>query len=113
MNDQPNGPSVCDQFTSISEAAFKAGFFEAAYHGLWAALHVAYAIEDLERLHIIERIAKEQYEWINQNAPTNVMSAQAAQKRSGVDMFAILVRDATIHIQMVKTNRKMRHEPPE
>jgi hypothetical protein len=102
------------QLMSMNEAAFQNRHYEAAYHLLAAAMHYAKDRHNLEGLKAIQQRAREQRNWINVNAPENVMSAASVEKRHGVDLFHSLIRQLEGDILIVKHNlRKSGQLPPD
>jgi hypothetical protein len=103
-----------DQFMALSQAAFEAGYYEAAYHGLTAALHVVESAQLEDKALTVAETAQEQARWVNQHAPESRMSGRAAEKRGGVDFYQMLIRQAHIHRTIIRQNkRRAEGLPPE
>jgi hypothetical protein len=92
------------QLMSMNEAAFKNRHYEAAYHLLAAAMHYAKDRCNLEGLKAIQQRAHEQRNWINTNAPENILSTESVQKRHGIDLFHSLIRQLEGDILIVRHN---------
>jgi hypothetical protein len=102
----PDSVQLLERLMSLCQEVFAARHYEAAYHLLTAAIHVGQDLEDQQALLRIERLAIEQAAWINANAPESMMSSQSAQSRSGVDLYANVIRQAAAHARIIRENRR-------
>lgn len=76
---------------TMSQEAMDNGYFEAAYHLLCASLHVAYDLQDKQRLEDVREAVQAQLAWIDQNAPKHKMSSESVVKRGGVNLYGSLL----------------------
>jgi len=100
---------VPDLFTVLVEASERALLntqFEDAFYALSAALRYAQDFEQLERIDQIETIALEQLAYINAKAPKTIITMPVAVARNGVDLYAMLARNAKTCAQMIRDNQR-------
>ncbi len=95
-----------DQLMSINEDAFAMGLFDAAYHALASALHIARQLQDEAALQKVEDIANAQLSWIDRNAPKYGHSSQSARLRGHESIYSTLARQAVMYAEMVYRRRK-------
>jgi hypothetical protein len=85
---------VFDRLLTLNHEAFAAGRYNAAYHALAAALHVAHALQDTEGLARVERLVGEQLVWIDDMAPEYEHSTPSAATRGHHSIFTLLAHQA-------------------
>src|SRR4051794_22110146 len=90
-----------DRAMAVSGEAFAAGHYEAAYHALMAALHLAQDLGDEGRLLRVARVAGEQGRHIDTVSPSHRLSSQTARARGSNSVFEYAVRQATTEAKMV------------
>lgn len=100
-----------DRLMAINAELFADGHFEAAYHALMAALHLAEDAEQEERLLEVSRVAERQRDHIDGLKPPHVLSSESARSRGHDSVYALAVRQATVRARIVDHARK-RHEAP-
>jgi hypothetical protein len=107
-----------DHLMDLHGQAFDAERFEAAYHVLAAALHVAEELDDVERLSAIERLAANRQGRLDSTEPRHVMSSGSASVRGNTARFTALALTAKaargrINADRATTkSRKIRTLPP-
>jgi hypothetical protein len=94
-----------DRLVAVNGETFAAGHYEAAYHALMAALHVAEDAGDEPRLLEVARIAEEQRRHIDSLAPAHPLSSQVAKARGHEGVYALAVRQATVRARIVHHSR--------
>ncbi len=88
---------------TINKAEFEAGFYDAAYHSLMSALHLAEEIESDEPLLAISKIALEQNDWIDRNHPEYEHSTHSVAKyKLSTSIFTRLSEQALTIIKFRK-----------
>ncbi len=100
MSDVPLAQDLYEQLMAVNQAAFAARLFNVAYHALAAALHCARQLPDDQSLHAVERVAREQLAWIDQNAPEYEHSSASAAERNHDSFFLVLARQAVATMQI-------------
>lgn len=90
---------------SANATAFAEGDFDAAYHALAAALHLAQSLRDCDRLDDVQQIASRQAESIDVDNPEYHHSTQSASKRGNKSIFANLASQAHTASNMAKAKR--------
>jgi hypothetical protein len=88
-----------------NEAAFASGRYEAAYHALMAALHVAQDSEDAEGLLVIVGRAKEQQAAIDAVAHDHRFSTASAANRGHKSLYEMAVQQARAQAAMIRLRR--------
>jgi hypothetical protein len=88
-----------------NEAAFTSGRYEAAYHALMAALHVAQDSEDAEGLLVIVGRAKEQQASIDALAHDHRLSTTSAASRGHKSLYEMAVQQARAQAAMIRLRR--------
>src|SRR4051812_48847714 len=68
------------QLIEINQAAFRAGWFDAAHDALDTALHIAEQLADLRRIQRTKEVAQAQSEWMKDHA-----KAPLRRPRNGSD----------------------------
>jgi hypothetical protein len=86
--------ALYDHLMDLHGQVFTAERFEAAYHVLAAALHVAEELDDVERLSAIERLATNRQAHVDRAQPAHVMSSGSATARGNTARFAALALTA-------------------
>ncbi len=98
-----DGDDLFDLLLGASKRAMAKTYYEAAYHALTATLHCAQSMKDANCLEEVAAEARHQLAHINTTAKANVMSSFAAARRpSGVDMYDILAKTASVRAKMFK-----------
>ena len=83
-----------DHLLELNRPAFAAGEYDVAYHILMAALHCAESLEDASAVERIERLALEQLESIDAQAPTYEHSSASAAQRGNVSIYRMAATQA-------------------
>ncbi len=92
----------------INRAAMKAQLFDAAYHALCSAFHLAKAIESDEPLERVGRLAREQIDFIDREYPGYQHSSRSSQKRlGGANIFSTLAIQAETTLAIRRHYRKV------
>jgi hypothetical protein len=104
--DQTNINKLFDQLMAINQDAFSAKLFDTAYHSLAAALHCARTLGSDQQLGEIEKTARDQIAWIDQNEPEYEHSTISASRRSHKSVFVTLAQQADTILKMRQANRK-------
>ena len=78
---------------TASRDAFAAGYYEAAYHALVAAMHAAEVTGDALRFAEVEGTAREQIGRMDVQAPAHRLGTAAAGRRNHPGVCAMLVRE--------------------
>lgn len=100
------GGVLFGRFVDIALEAHARGHFDAAYHGLAAALHLARAAEDEPAMLRVERLAEEQLGHIDRTAPGYHHSTPESHRRGqSVSIFATLARQAHVAASVVRSQR--------
>jgi len=106
MFESKDDVALYNQLFSASQNALQNAHYEAAYHALAGALHIAQDMKDTRRLEAISQEAKDQLDYINKHAPNSSMSSETASNRiRGVDMFWTLAQVASVRAQMYKPGK--------
>ncbi len=100
MSDVPLAKDMYERLMAVNQQAFEAGLFNVAYHALAAALYCARQLPDNQGLHAVERVAREQLAWIDQNAPGYEHSSESAAQRNHESIFLALARQAAASVQI-------------
>jgi hypothetical protein len=106
MNSMAQPQTLHEQIMVLCRELFEGGHYEAAYHLLSACVHYNKDTANEENLKEILTLAEQQFQWVNERAPENVMSTQSAHKRSGLDFYPMLIRQARASLLMVHENRR-------
>ncbi|HEX5323410.1 MAG TPA: hypothetical protein VFW40_06455 [Capsulimonadaceae bacterium] len=85
---------IFDQLIALNREAFERDRFSTAYHALAAALHWADEENDERQLATVEKLAKEQLNWIDLHAPNYQHSSQSAALRGHTNIYSNLERQA-------------------
>lgn len=92
-------PEPADQLyhrlLQMHEEAFVAGRFEAGYHILAAALHVAEELESMELLTAVSELAKKRQREMDALQPTHRLSTRSAARRGNTAQYTALAAIAT------------------
>ncbi len=88
-----------------NETAFASGRYEAAYHALMAALHVAQDSEDAEGLLVIVGRAKEQQASIDALAHDHRFSTASAASRGHKSLYEMAAQQARAQAGMIRLRR--------
>jgi hypothetical protein len=99
--------NLYEQQMACNKALFDAGHYEAAYHILCAAKHFARDVNSVAYLREILKVANEQKEWIDVNAPENMLSTAATLARNGVNLLESLYRQIEGEIQIIESNQQI------
>jgi hypothetical protein len=94
-----------DRLVAISWEAIDTTCYEAAYYTLSAAYHCARDMEDADRLTEVMKVATEQLDHIDTNAPDSIMASQAIKERHGINMYQNLRNIARIHAHWLQYPR--------
>ena len=78
----------------LNRQAFAGGEYNTAYHILAAALHCGESVGEPPQFELIERVAQEQLEWIDANAPSYEHSSASAAKRGHLSLLAMVATQA-------------------
>jgi hypothetical protein len=95
-----------EQLMTVSQKVLQSGHCEAAFHALQAALHCAKALKDEQCLIAVQREAERQHDFINNRSPAHRMSTRSAQQRAGTDLYEILIRQSSVHINRIQHERR-------
>jgi hypothetical protein len=95
-----------EQLVMLSQEALAAGHYEAAYHALTAAMHVADDTSDAERLREVARLARVQRDHIDRAAPGHRMASGSAPERHGFNFYDALAQQAAAHATMAEQRRR-------
>jgi hypothetical protein len=106
MSTSKKAPDLYTTLMDASQEAMDSSHFETAYHCLVGALHYAKDMQQADRLDNIGTIALNQLAYINQHAPEHVMATGSAGNRNGIDMYAMLARQAKARAQMARENQR-------
>jgi hypothetical protein len=87
-------PDLFEQIVRISRKAFAEERYDVSYHLLSAALHCAQDEKSVERLHLVERLARESLEWIDEFAPDHEHSSRSSKRRKTYNIFDSLTKQA-------------------
>ncbi|BDA76120.1 hypothetical protein CAL7716_102860 (plasmid) [Calothrix sp. PCC 7716] len=87
---------------TMTQEAMENGYFEAAYHTLCASLHVAYDLQDKQRLEAVRKAVIAQLAWIDKNAPEHKMSTKSIAKRKGVNLYNSLLTQIDADLTILK-----------
>lgn len=98
-----------DQLIACNKALFENGNYEASYHVLCAAKHLASDIDDTLYLHELLELAHKQSDWINDHAPNNILSQQSSSGRNRVNLYTSLFEQLRGNIQIAESNRIMQN----
>jgi hypothetical protein len=93
-----------DQLIASNKALFEDAHYEASYHILCAAKHLAIDMEDKHQLEAILEIAHQQSEWINIHAPNSILSQKSSSDRDRVNLYTSLFQQLRGEIQIVESN---------
>src|SRR3954452_17901844 len=86
--------SLYDHLLDLHGQAFAAERIETAYHLLAAAMHVAEELDDLDRLHRIDRLSHERQAEVDSSQPEQRTSSVSAASRGMVARFTTLALTA-------------------
>lgn len=93
---------------------FDSGLFDNAYHALFAALHLAQITGNYGSFFLVERTAREQLVWIDQNAPgyrhSSVSTLQRGYKSPGI--WEVLATMAQAHAESAGLETVLDNLPP-
>lgn len=93
---------------NLSRAAFAGRHYAVAYHGLAAAMHAAYDLDDADRLAAVGEASREQDTWINDHDPEHELSARSATSRNMHSLWAMLQQEVHTRQQMLQQRRLIR-----
>ena len=96
-----------EQTTRLSRKAFAEERYDVSYHLLAAALHCAQDEKNIERLHLVERLAGESLEWIDQFARNYEHSSRSSEERGAPNIFLSLGRQASIAATVIKADTRL------
>jgi hypothetical protein len=96
-----------EQIVRISRKAFAEERYDMSYHLLAAALHCAQDEKNLERLHLVERLARESLEWIDENAPNYEYSSRSSGRRNALNIFLSLSQQANAAATAIKADARL------
>ena len=83
-----------DHLLELNGTAFAGGEYDVAYHIMMAALHCGEALADAPAVERIERLAIEQLESIDANAPQYEHSTASAARRGNVSIYRMAATQA-------------------
>jgi hypothetical protein len=99
------------QLMAITQEALENAYYETAYHVLLAAMHLAHATSDENRLQAVIETAKTQLAWIDEHDPTHRMSSQSSVERSGVNLYKSLLSQAHADLLLVRNQHRLEQLP--
>jgi hypothetical protein len=94
-----------NQFIGLSRSAFRAGYYEAAYHALTGALLIVERSGVEDQAHTVAQVAQEQSRWVNQHAPESRLSSRLAETSGSPDFYQMLIRQAHINRAVIRRNK--------
>ena len=100
--------NLYDQLIACNKALFENGNYEASYHLLCAAKHLASDMDDDYDLYKILELARQQSDWINIHAPNNILSQQSSSGRNKVNLYTSLFEQLKGKIQIAESNHLLR-----
>jgi membrane protein required for beta-lactamase induction len=96
--------SLVDQLLALSDAAEGVGSFEAAYHAVMAALHVADHARDVEQVERVARFALAQEQRLEAVEPPHRLAHDAAEQRGTLPLY----RNFQVHAGAVRSRLSAR-----
>ena len=108
--EDPDEPAALlyDHLMELHRQLFATERYEAAYHVLAAALHVAQEVEDIERLGNIERLARSRQADVDAALPVHPMASVSARRRGNPAMYQTLALTAKSAGGRVRADRARR-----
>jgi hypothetical protein len=100
-----------DRLMALNGEVFAAGHYEAAYHTLMAASHLAESMGDWTRLVEIARVAGQQQEHIDSLNPAHRLSSQMAKSRGHESIFAFAVQQASVRARIAHLPQRQDEAP--
>jgi hypothetical protein len=100
--------SLYDHLLDLHGQAFAAERFETAYHLLAAALHVAEELDDVDRLHSIERLSHDRQAQVDGSQPEQRTSSVFAAGRGMVARFTTLSLTARAAVGRINADRAVK-----
>ena len=97
---------------SLSDECLGAGEYEAAYHALMSALHLATTLGDEALLTRVAEAAAAQGRVVDALKPVHRLSTQEAQSRGHESVFQLAVRQASAHASMARRKQHGDHPTP-
>lgn len=98
-------PHALARLLDISRELHGSREYEAAYHALASALHVAGDRSDVASLEIIAAEAATQLAWIDAHEPTHRLSSSSAARHTHPGVYAMLIQQAGATMQIVRLNQ--------
>jgi hypothetical protein len=89
----------------LNEVTFASAQYEAAYHALMAALHIAQDSQDARGLLVIVARAKEQQGSIDDLAPGHRLSSGSAASRGQKSVYEVAAEQARAQAGMIRLRR--------
>ena len=96
-----------DQVVTLSNEAFSALEYEAAYHMVMAAIHLAVELGDEVRLTQVAELAANQGRLVDALRPDHRLSSRVAGTRGHKSVYQLATIQATSHASMAR----QRHRP--
>jgi hypothetical protein len=90
---------------AVSKATAAAGHFEAAYHSLMAALHLAEDLADTARLAEVVAVARAHHDVVDAATPPHRLSTQ--RSHAGRSVFKRAASEAETHLRGLETKRRI------
>ena len=98
--------NLFDQTMAVNGEAFAAGHYEAAYHALMAALHLAQDLGDETRLRNVSQVAGQQRQTIDSLVPAHRLCSQEARSRGHESVFALAERQAAVQATLAHASNR-------
>lgn len=95
---------------AVNREAFASGHFEAAYHALMAALHVAQDVGDRARLEEVAKLAGEEAEGVDAVQPAHRLSSTTSREHGFESVFRLAARQASVRAHIPHTSGRAETE---
>lgn len=94
-----------NQLIDLNKALFEGGHYEASYHLLCAAKHLADDLGNRDELEALLTLAQQQSDWVSKHAPENALVRQYLLDGTKVNLYKSLFEQLKGRIQIAETSR--------
>jgi hypothetical protein len=94
-----------EQLIALSEVAFAGEHYEAAYHALIGAMHMAYDQGNPDGIEAVKRMAQDQLGWLDSYRPHHTTGSTAAMHRGQRSIYESLQLQADAMLLRVRSRQ--------